>query len=191
MANHVVLMPGQGIGIVCTGGAVNGATPTNSTNFWNFCTGSWQTLPANSQARSNLRGCGANDSIVYAIGGFTTVGVGTSEKLTFSQIDGSCSSITGTATYKNGVPNGFALTQNFPNPFNPVTTISYSLPYSSNVNLVVTDALGRELAVLVNEFKPAGFYEIEYDASSFASGIYFYSIKAGDFKDTKKMLLVK
>jgi hypothetical protein len=92
---------------------------------------------------------------------------------------------------QNGIPKVFALMQNYPNPFNPTTTIQYALPKASNVEIKVYDLIGREVTTLVNEFRQAGTYSVEFNANNFASGVYFYRIKAGDFTDTKKMLLVK
>jgi subtilisin-like proprotein convertase family protein len=89
------------------------------------------------------------------------------------------------------IPNYYSLSQNYPNPFNPVTKITYTLPKSGNVELKVYDILGREVATLVNEVKPAGIYDVNFNASNLASGIYFYRIKAGDFSSIKKMVLVK
>jgi photosystem II stability/assembly factor-like uncharacterized protein len=91
----------------------------------------------------------------------------------------------------NQIPNVYRLEQNYPNPFNPVTTISFSLPKSGFVELKVYDILGREVAVLVNEFKQTGNHSMDFDASGLASGIYLYTIKSGDFTDTKKMALIK
>ncbi|MBE0570690.1 MAG: T9SS type A sorting domain-containing protein [Ignavibacteriaceae bacterium] len=92
-------------------------------------------------------------------------------------------------------PAAFELFQNYPNPFNPTTVISYQLPVSSNVILKVYDVLGNEIATLVNEEKPAGEYEVKFNASSgigdLVSGIYFYQIKSGSFIQTKKMVLIK
>jgi photosystem II stability/assembly factor-like uncharacterized protein len=93
-------------------------------------------------------------------------------------------------------PKNYLLSQNYPNPFNPVTKIKYSIPQNvkretGNVNLKIYDVLGREVATLVNEEKPAGEYEVEFDGSSLTSGIYFYQIKAGEFLQTKKMVLLK
>lgn len=85
----------------------------------------------------------------------------------------------------------FKLEQNFPNPFNPTTTISYNLPKSGLVNLVIYDVLGKEIKRLVSEYKQAGSYKINFDASALASGVYFYSLRANDFVSTKKMLLLK
>jgi photosystem II stability/assembly factor-like uncharacterized protein len=93
---------------------------------------------------------------------------------------------------QNGnIPTSFALYQNFPNPFNPATYIQYDVLNESYVTLKVYDIGGREIKSLVNEMKQAGTYQILFDASSLTSGVYFYTIKAGDFVETKKMMLVK
>jgi len=89
-----------------------------------------------------------------------------------------------------GVLN-FFLSQNYPNPFNPVTTIKYQIPKNSHVTLKIFDVLGREVKTIVSEQKSIGRYEVEFDASSISSGLYFYRIKAGDFSDTKKMIVIK
>ncbi|MCF7922099.1 MAG: ice-binding family protein [Candidatus Marinimicrobia bacterium] len=89
------------------------------------------------------------------------------------------------------VPGTYNLSQNFPNPFNPSTTISYQLPFSSQVTLTVTDMLGRELAVLVNDVQNAGNHEIDWDASNNSSGTYIYRLQAGSFVSVKQMVLVK
>ncbi|MEP0860547.1 MAG: T9SS type A sorting domain-containing protein [Ignavibacterium sp.] len=98
-------------------------------------------------------------------------------------------------------PKEFRLEQNFPNPFNPITKIRYTIaasslnPFSKGegtlTSLKVYDILGNEVATLVNEEKSAGFYEIEFNASQLASGIYFYRLKAGSFVETKKMILMR
>ena len=89
----------------------------------------------------------------------------------------------------------FKLFQNYPNPFNPSTTVNFVIPKSSFVNLKVYDVLGREVATLVNEEKPAGEYEVEFNPASgirhLASGIYFYKLQTEDFVETKKMILLK
>ena len=83
------------------------------------------------------------------------------------------------------------LNQNYPNPFNPSTSISYSIPLQSLVEIKVYDILGRNIKTLVNEEKPAGAYLIEFNADGITSGIYFYTLKAGSFIQTKKMILIK
>ena len=88
-------------------------------------------------------------------------------------------------------PLEFKLEQNYPNPFNPSTTIKYSIPQAAFVSLKVYDLLGREVASLINDEKPAGYYEVKWNGENFASGIYFYKIEAGSFVETKKMILIK
>jgi len=91
----------------------------------------------------------------------------------------------------SNVPDNFILHQNFPNPFNPSTTISWQSPVSSWQTLKVYDVLGNEVATLVNEEKPAGSYEVNFDAAGLTSGIYFYQFKVGKFVQTKKMILLR
>jgi len=95
----------------------------------------------------------------------------------------------------DALPNKFSLSQNFPNPFNPSTVISYQLLVTSNVTLKVYDVLGNEIATLVNEEKQPGVYEMEFSPEFSikypASGIYFYQLKAGNYIETKKMVLLK
>jgi phosphatidylserine/phosphatidylglycerophosphate/cardiolipin synthase-like enzyme len=89
------------------------------------------------------------------------------------------------------IPASFALEQNFPNPFNPTTTIRFHLPSVAPVTLMVYDLLGREVATLVNEPMKAGSYSVELNARNLASGVYFYRLHAGQFSDAKKLLLMK
>ncbi|MBS3945778.1 MAG: T9SS type A sorting domain-containing protein [Melioribacter sp.] len=93
----------------------------------------------------------------------------------------------------NTVPDNYQLYQNYPNPFNPSTTIVYQLPSSSWVTLKVFDMLGREVTTLVNEYKQAGRYNCEWriDNGELSSGVYFYTIKAGNFFKSEKMILIK
>ena len=89
------------------------------------------------------------------------------------------------------VPNEFALYQNFPNPFNPVTNIKFALQKAGIVNLTVYNMLGEQIAALVNEVKEASFYNVKFDASNLSTGVYIYRLTAGDFVQTKKMTLMK
>ncbi len=95
------------------------------------------------------------------------------------------------ADEENPLPQSFNLLQNYPNPFNPATVISWQLPVSGHVSLKVYDLLGREVAVLVNEVRPAGVYEIEFDGSNLTSGVFFYRIISANYTMTKKMILTK
>ena len=88
-------------------------------------------------------------------------------------------------------PMTYSLQQNYPNPFNPTTKIKYSIPEASQVSLKVYDILGNEVASLVNQEKQAGTYEVQFNASSLSSGVYFYKIKSGSFIQTRKMIVLK
>jgi len=85
----------------------------------------------------------------------------------------------------------FKLNQNYPNPFNPVTTIEFNIPEAGKTTLIIYDLLGQEVARLVDGFQPAGIYEKSWDASNASSGIYFYRFQAGNFVQTRKMVLLK
>jgi len=85
-------------------------------------------------------------------------------------------------------PSAYALEQNFPNPFNPGTTINFSIPTEGFVTLDVYNSIGQKVATLVNETKTAGTYAVNFDASDLTSGIYFYKITSGNFSETKKMI---
>ncbi|MDZ7623444.1 MAG: T9SS type A sorting domain-containing protein [Ignavibacteriaceae bacterium] len=91
----------------------------------------------------------------------------------------------------NIIPEEYVLYQSYPNPFNPTTTIKYSLPNSDIVSLKVFDILGREVAVLLDEYKTAGTHTIEFNANGLASGVYFYQLRAQNFVETKKMVLLR
>ncbi len=89
------------------------------------------------------------------------------------------------------VPTNFVLEQNYPNPFNPSTQIKFSIPKTANVKLIVTDILGREVAILVNDNLATGNYSVNFDANSISSGIYFYTLITDNFKQSHKMILMK
>ena len=92
---------------------------------------------------------------------------------------------------QDAVPGAYALLQNYPNPFNPLTVIQYHLPQSSNVNLILYDILGREVAVLVKDRQPAGYYTVEFNAGRLSSGIYLYKIETEHYSATKKMIVIR
>ncbi|QQS35610.1 MAG: T9SS type A sorting domain-containing protein [Ignavibacteriales bacterium] len=88
-------------------------------------------------------------------------------------------------------PNDYLLYQNYPNPFNPITKISWQSPIGTWQTLIVYDVLGNEVSTLVNEYRDAGSYDVEFDGGGLASGVYYYQLKAGDLIQTKKMILLK
>jgi hypothetical protein len=97
---------------------------------------------------------------------------------------------------RNELPTSYELFQNFPNPFNPTTTINYTIPKTEssnylNVQLIVYDVLGREVRKLVNEVQKSGEYRYRFNGANLTSGIYFYRITAGDYSHTRKMILLK
>jgi hypothetical protein len=98
---------------------------------------------------------------------------------------------TSIGTVSNIIPEKFSLAQNYPNPFNPMTKIKFDVPSSSFVKIAVFNTVGREIAVIVNEKLNAGSYETQFNGEGLTSGVYFYSIIADGFTETKKMLLVK
>ena len=117
------------------------------------------------------------------------------DNLTMNVLGGGYITIVGSEFVKEdnelSSPDGFKLEQNYPNPFNPSTTLKYYIPEAGNVELKVYDIIGNEVATLVNESKSPGSYEVQFNAAQLASGIYIYSLRAGSFKETKKMMLVR
>jgi hypothetical protein len=117
---------------------------------------------------------------------------GTTSVLNYAKIDGETY---GTLVFVEDesllIPSEFNLSQNYPNPFNPSTIIAYSIPQRSNVSLKIYDVLGKEIATLIDEQKEMGLYEIKFDASKLSSGVYIYSIQAGDYLESRKMMLMK
>jgi len=99
--------------------------------------------------------------------------------------------VNGLQAIGNEIPKEFKLIQNYPNPFNPNTRIRFDLPKNVNVKLTIYDMLGREIETIVNEHLNAGRYEVVFDASKYTSGVYYYRLNAGEFVETKKMILVK
>lgn len=169
----------------------------------------WQTSTETNNSGFDIEKSIDNKNFIKA--GFVSGNGTTTEKQNYSFVDEINKSIKGKIQYRlkqldfdgtfqylntieidvDLLPKEFALFQNYPNPFNPETTIRYQLPKNQFVILKVYDLLGGEIAVLVNENKDAGSYEIIFDASKIPTGVYFYSINTGDFKQIKKMILMK
>jgi hypothetical protein len=97
----------------------------------------------------------------------------------------------GLAKNDENIPSEFALKQNYPNPFNPSTVINYELPTTNFVELSIYNLLGQKVATLVSQEQRTGYHKVKWDASGFASGVYYYQLKAGEFQDVKKMILIR
>ena len=168
---------------------------------------SWVTASETNNMGFEILRCAQNDYAWKKIGFIEGKGT-TAETQSYSFIDPSLSpgyysyrlkqmDFDGTFEYSNiieveiGAPRKFSLKQNCPNPFNPSTTIQYAISNRQFVTLKVYDILGKEIATLVNGEKSAGSYEIGFNASHLASGIYYYQLRAGDYVETKKMILLK
>jgi hypothetical protein len=100
-------------------------------------------------------------------------------------------SLVGINQISSEIPGKFSLSQNYPNPFNPNTKIQFALPNSAFVKVIVYDALGKEVETIVNEQLNAGTFEAEWNAVNYPSGVYYYKLSAGDYSETKKMVLIR
>lgn len=143
--------------------------------------GWYDTYPSNNSA--NYNGC-------WGVYMFPSGKIIASDRQTGLYVLRTSFSITGVNPNEN-VPSSYKLSQNYPNPFNPTTKINYEIPKGQHVKILVYDATGRQVAILADEFKQAGSYSVSYDAGRLASGVYYYSLEAGDYKETRKMVLIK
>jgi hypothetical protein len=108
-----------------------------------------------------------------------------------STVSFSLSSVTAVVVQPSVVPDRFTLEQNFPNPFNPSTSIRYAMPNAGLVTLKIYNVIGQEVATLVNDVQQAGSYQVTFNAGGFSSGVYFYRLQSGSTVETKKMLFMK
>jgi glucose/arabinose dehydrogenase len=134
-----------------------------------------------------------NELLVTAAGPVTSFGVDQNNEIYITSSDSMIYRFTPTVTGTESeiTPTGYTLEQNYPNPFNPVTTIKYNLPLKAQVALIIYNSLGEKISQLVNEVIEPGYHNVEFNASSFPSGVYLYQLRAGSFVQTKKMLLLK
>lgn len=144
-----------------------------------------------------IGGAASNGSLIdneSAIGGNHNMTLSGSKQLVYNHFgdqDPNNPGTVGVRTAKDGIPSQFELTQNYPNPFNPTTQINYSVPKNSFVTLKIYNVLGQEVATLFAGNQRAGSYIATFDATKFASGVYFYRLQAGTFSSVKKMVLMK
>jgi hypothetical protein len=173
-------------GLLFAGGVFEFANlqPANRVAVWNGSV--W------GQLGSGITGSGA---VVRALSGYTSsLIVGgdfyTAGGLPVNNIAG-WGSLIGIVKTGSPVPNAFSLSQNYPNPFNPSTNIEFSVKDFGFVSVKIFNVAGREAETLISQNLNPGSYKITWDASNFPSGVYYYSMTAGDFKDTKKMIVLK
>ncbi|HCN36239.1 MAG TPA: hypothetical protein DIS94_00810 [Bacteroidetes bacterium] len=172
-------------------------TAQDSIYIWSMSDSLWLPQPLSgrgSNSASNYWGVVSSSIVnnkvkIWIPGGFFPSTV-TTTKL-FCVTDSLGCIITNNENTSSVLPMGYELKQNYPNPFNPVTRISYSLPKNGFVKLKIYDITGKLVAQLVNQSQTAGNYIVDFDASNFASGTYFYKLEAENFVDTKKMILLK
>ena len=122
---------------------------------------------------------------------FTPTGSFFSSRTITGEIRYVVSTTTGISTLNNGIPENFRLEQNYPNPFNPVTTIEFSVPLRSNVSLKVFNLHGQLVTTLAGGMYSAGVHSIKWNAENFASGVYFYTLNADNFTQTRKLIFIK
>jgi hypothetical protein len=167
------------------------AIQNNGDNYW--CvrgTGIYRSTDAGLTWASVHTAAGTQNDLSLSTGsngcvvGWSCASNGTIAKMTGTPI-------VGIENPNSQVPQVYALEQNYPNPFNPTTNIRFALPKAGMVELKIYDILGREVAVLLNNVTPAGNHTVEFDASQLSSGVYFYTLKAAEFTETKKMALIK
>ena len=161
---------------------VNGIAKWDGTNWSSLGTG-MEGPPGNNSWVNALTVIGSD---LYAAGYFNSAG-GVSAKNIAKYSCGVPTSV----SEGNNLQEGFILEQNYPNPFNSTSTIGYSIPKTSLVNIIVYDLYGKEIKVLVNEEKDPGHHEIVFDRKDFASGIYFYTLRTAGFTQSKKMIILK
>lgn len=181
-------------------GEINGSWANDSMAIWDTTTSSWSYRDGKPIRTNNLYGsvsasityCQGKPGVkIWCVGGsFNTQSVRPLDVFADTCLL-NCTGAPLTGINNNNVPVQYNLQQNYPNPFNPVTKISYSIPVAGYVRITVSDALGRESALLVNGVMTAGNHEIEFDGKNYSSGVYFYRIEADNFAETKKMVLIK
>ena len=149
-----------------------------------FSTRSGGTDPGNASGYTSTFDVAAVGSNLYSLSYYGW----TIEKWSY---DGDLPVVTSVEEIPGELPAGYGLSQNYPNPFNPATTIEFSMAEAGFVSVRIYDLLGQEVKTLVNEQKAPGSYRVTFDATDLPSGTYFYTLRAGGFAQTKKMILMK
>lgn len=173
--------------IYFVGGNVGGATGAEykSILIYNINTNSWSTDLHEISSKRHWMATAEYRGGLYVVGGIDSIAIAV------DIVEEIVPQGTAGVNTESKVPEEYILAQNYPNPFNPATLIRYQIPESGEVTLKIFDLLGHEVAMIVNEYKTAGTYEVEFNAVESPSGVYFYQLKSGDFIQTRKMLLLK
>jgi predicted permease len=165
------------------------ALAVSGANIFAGINGSGVFLSTNSGTSWTVVNNGLTNPIIYALAVYrNNLFAGTYGSSVWKQ---PLSEFTNVTEEVNNLLQGYTLSQNYPNPFNPNTVISYSLPSASDVKLIVYNSLGQTVNLIDHGFKPAGNYSANFNASDLPSGIYFYKLKAGQFSQIKKMIVLK
>jgi hypothetical protein len=172
--------------IYAIGGRVYPYGAFSSVEAYDPVTNTWATKTDMPTSRCWLSSS-MKDGKIYAIGGLH----GGGPVATVEEYDPSSDQTTSTGEAPNQLPQTSSLMQNYPNPFNPSTTIRFDLPKSVFVTLKIYDLLGKEITTLVNEKRTSGEYAVEWNGKGLPSGMYLYRLKAGDFVETRKLVLQK
>ena len=171
----------------------NSSIPANATSFGVVApVGSFIALSVNGNILGTATSTGSKQSI--PISGTMTTGQVMKVVVTkqnYFRYEGNVTvGVTGIVNNAD-VPKRYSLSQNYPNPFNPITKINYALPKDGFVKIKIYDVLSREIATLVSEVKQAGYYSVDFDATNYTSGVYFYKLESGSFSEIRKMMLIK
>jgi N-acetylneuraminic acid mutarotase len=181
MAHETYLLDGK---IYVIGGSL-GAGVSAVVEVYDPVNDSWEKLADMPRALFCSAGAVVNDKI-YVIGGSPDWSSGVSNVWEYDPLFG-----TGVEKHTGEMPGGFVLEQNYPNPFNPSTTITYVLPQTARVSLRIYNAIGQEVATLVDQKKPTGIHTVQFNGSNLASGIYLYRLQTGDFTQTRKFTILR
>jgi len=160
-------------------------TLTASGNPYRLCTLRWNRTDTTGCSHDTIR----TSSVVFD--SLTVLVYGTTWGSISPTGQDTCALLTPVNTFNSSIPTVFKLYNNYPNPFNPKTIIRYDVPKTSFVKLTIYDVIGREVATIVNEKKEPGRYDAEWDATNYASGVYFCKMETDIFTDIKKMVLLK
>jgi hypothetical protein len=170
-------------GLILAGGTFTSAGGVGSNRIAGWNGTNW--APYGTGMNNDVLSIAVYNNIIYAGGDFTTASGSTVNRVTRWSIPVAINQ-TGTV-----IPSSYSLGQNYPNPFNPTTNIKIQIPKGEYAKLVLYDVSGREAAILIDEYLNAGEYKIDFNASGLSSGVYYYELRSGDFKEVKKMILIK